>query len=150
MDIFHWFLLGALCLQWFVTGTIWYAQTTVYPLFARVGPTEYVSYHSYYASSILLSVIVPGFLSFMTPIGLLVSAPDDLPGWLLWINVAAGIVGFLVTVLLAIPRHNRLERDGKDDRLIAELVRYNWPRTASLTVSCICTTAMLFHAFVPV
>lgn len=55
-----------------------------------------------------------------------------------------GIVGLLVTVLLEIPRHNKLD-SGKNDRLIAELIRYNWRRTASMTLQAAVTFAMLVH-----
>ncbi|MBC7992548.1 MAG: hypothetical protein H7Z15_04815 [Rhizobacter sp.] len=34
--------------------------------------------------------------------------------WMSAANIATGIVGLLVTVLLEIPRHNRLERNGKN------------------------------------
>lgn len=49
-------------------------------------------------------------------------------------NIAVGIVGLLVTVMLEIPRHARLEKDGKNDATISELICYNWPRTLSISV----------------
>jgi hypothetical protein len=44
-------------------------------------------------------------------------------------NAACGLVGLAVTVALEILRHARPERDGKQEKVIRELVRYNWPRT---------------------
>jgi hypothetical protein len=70
------------------------------------------------------------------------------PLWMSAVNVAAGLVGLLVTVGLQIPRHNRLERDGKNDATIAELIRFNWPRTLSTTTSAAVTMAMLLSVFV--
>jgi hypothetical protein len=75
--------------------------------------------------------------------------PASVPVWMAVANVAMGIVGLLVTVGLEIPRHNKLDH-GKDDRLIRELIAYNWPRTASITVSAALTLAMCLHAFSPV
>jgi hypothetical protein len=149
MTTFHWLLLAALCLQFYNVGTIWFCQTTVYPLFGQVADAGYSTYHKFYSASILFSVIIPGFLSFILPVALLIWHPTAIPAGLVWGNLAAGLVGFLVTVGFEIPRHNRLE-NGKDDTLIAELIRYNWPRTLSITVSAGLTLAMAFHAFAPV
>jgi hypothetical protein len=71
----------------------------------------------------------------------------ELPGWMNAANIGTGIVGLLVTVLLAIPRHNRLVTWGRNLAIVSELVRYNWPRTASVTVQAIVTLAMLSEAF---
>ena len=62
-------------------------------------------------------------------------------------NAACGFVGLAVTVVLEIPRHARLERGGKQDKVIRELVRYNWPRTLSITGSALLTLLMLPAAF---
>ena len=88
-------------------------------------------------------VIVPGFMSFLLPIPLALFGPD-VPLWMSAANIASGIVGLLVTVLLEIPRHNRLEL-ARNEVTIAELIRYNWPRTASITVQAIVTAIMLLH-----
>src|ERR671916_1634110 len=135
MDFSHWFLLMWTVVIWYVLGGIWFAQIVVYPLFAKVGEAEYVAYHKFYSSRIPVPVILPGFASFLLPIGLVFFAPDSVPPWMLLANVACGIVGLLVTVLLEIPRHARLEKGGKQDAVIRELILYNWPRTLAITGS---------------
>jgi hypothetical protein len=127
-------------------GQIWLVQIVVYPLFARVGDAEYVAYHSFYTSRIPLPIIVPGFASFLLPAALAYFGPA-VPGWMSAANIAAGIAGLLVTVLLEIPRHNRLEKGGKNDATIDELIRYNWPRTASISAQAVITFMMLIHVF---
>lgn len=51
---------------------------------------------------------------------------------------------------LEIPRHARLEKGGKQEAVIRELVRYNWPRTLAITGSAFLTLLMLAAAFQPV
>lgn len=118
----------------------------IYPLFARVGEAEYIGYHSFYAKRIPWPVILPGFAGFLLPIALAFFGPA-VPGWMSAANILTGIIGLLVTVLLEIPRHNRLQAGGKNDTLIAELIRYNWPRTLSITAQSVITLLMLFHVF---
>jgi hypothetical protein len=127
-------------------GQIWLVQIVVYPLFAKVGTAEYIGYHHFYTSRIPLVVILPGFASFLLPIPLAFFGPD-VPTWMTAANIAMGIVGLLVTVLLEIPRHGKLEGSGKNDATIAELIRYNWPRTASITAQAAVTMAMLIWVF---
>jgi hypothetical protein len=133
-------------LVFWVLGQIWFVQIVVYPLFARVGEAQYVGYHAFYSRRIPLPVIIPGFASFLLPIMIALYGPS-VPAWMTATNIAAGIVGLLVTVLLEIPRHARLEKGGKNVVTIAELVRYNWPRTASISVQALVALLMLYHVF---
>src|SRR5688500_3929922 len=142
----HLFLLAWSVLSFWELGQIWLVQIVVYPLFARVGPSEYIDYHRFYTRRIPLVVIVPGFASFLIPIPLAIWGPA-VPAWLSAANIATGIGGLLVTVLLEIPRHGRLERGGKHAATITELIRYNWPRTATITAQAMVTLLMLRSVF---
>lgn len=101
-------------------GTIWFVQIVVYPLFAKVGADDYASHHRYYASRIPLPVILPGFLSFFLPMAVFAFLPDGVPAWLAAANIAMGLIGLAVTVGLEMPRHGKMERGGRNDKLIAE------------------------------
>ncbi|MBD2234583.1 hypothetical protein [Phormidium tenue] len=149
MDFSHGFLLFYTVLICYNLGTIWLAQLVVYPLFAKVGPDEYVTYHKFYSSRIPLPVIIPGFSCFLVPIALIFLRPESVPLGLALANAACGLLGLWVTVALEIPRHARLERGGKQPEVIQELIRYNWPRTLSISGSAIFTVAMLMTAFLP-
>ena len=146
MELPQLLLLFWSALVFWVLGQIWLVQIVIYPLFAKVGEAEYITYHSFYTSRIPLPVIIPGFASFLLPVALAFFGPA-VPGWMSAANIATGIVGLLVTVLLEIPRHNRLEKDGKNDAVIAELIRYNWPRTASISAQAAVAFMMLRHVF---
>ena len=149
MDFAHWLLLLWTVVVFYVTGQIWFAQIVVYPLFGKVGPNEYVAYHKFYSSHIPLPVIVPGFASFLLPVVLVFLRPDSVPLSLALANAACGLIGLYVTVVLEIPRHARLEKGGKQEAVIRELIRYNWPRTLSITGSALLTLLMLTAAFSP-
>ncbi|PSN15086.1 hypothetical protein C7293_08795 [filamentous cyanobacterium CCT1] len=146
MELPQLFLMFWVALVFWVLGQIWLVQIVVYPLFAKVGAVDYVHYHRFYTQRIPLPVIIPGFASFLLPVALALYGPT-VPLWMSMLNIAAGIVGLLVTVMLEIPRHNRLEKDGKNDVTIAELIRYNWPRTLSISAQSVITFLMLFYVF---
>jgi hypothetical protein len=149
MDFSHWLLLVWTVVILYVLGEIWFGQIVVYPLFAKVGEAEYVAYHRFYSSRIPLPVILPGFASFLLPIGLVFFGPASVPLWMYLANVVCGLVGFLVTLALEIPRHAKLEQGGKQEAVIRELILYNWPRTLSITGSALLTILMLTSAFSP-
>ena len=50
---------------------------------------------------------------------------------------------------LEIPRYARLEKGGKQEAVIRELILYNWPRTLSFTGQALLTLLMLVAAFKP-
>jgi hypothetical protein len=144
MDSSHLLLLLWAMLAFYELGQIWFCQIVIYPLFAQVGDADYVRYHGFYTRRIPLPVIIPGFASFLLPIPLALFGPS-VPVWMTAANIGAGIVGLLLTVLLLIPRHSRLEK-GKNAVTIAELVRYNWPRTMSISSQSVVTFLMMRHA----
>lgn len=150
MSFEHILLLLTMAVAFYVLGQIWFGQIVVYPLFAKVGEAEYIGYHRFYASRIPLPVIVPGFASFALPVVLVFWHPAAVRDWAVWANLACAAVGFLDTVVLEIPRHNHLENDGKQDRVIQELIDYNWPRTASVTGCAVFSLIMVVMAFSPV
>lgn len=146
MELSDFLLLLWAALVFWVLGQIWLVQIVVYPLFAQVGEADYVRYHSFYSRRIPLPVILPGFASFLLPVALAFFGPG-VPAWMSAANVACGLIGLLVTVLLEIPRHGRLVKGSKNDATIAELIRYNWPRTLSISAQAIVTFLMLRHTF---
>lgn len=146
MDASDIFLLFWVALVFWVLGQIWFAQIVIYPLFAKVGAPDYKAYHAAYSRRIPLPVIIPGFASFVLPVALALVGPP-MPLWLSGANIAAGSAGLMVTVLLEIPRHARLVREGKNDAVIAELVRFNWPRTLSISAQAVITLPMVSYAF---
>lgn len=139
-------LLFWTALVFWVLGQIWFVQIVIYPLFAQVGETEYAAYHRFYSRRIPLPVIIPGFASFLLPVALWFAGPS-VPHWMTAGNIGTGVVGLLVTVLREIPRHARLETDGKNAAIIAELVRFNWPRTLSISAQSVIALLMLMHVF---
>jgi hypothetical protein len=150
MDFSHAFLLFYTALIFYNLGLIWFCQIVIYPLFCKVGSEEYTAYHRFYTSRIPLPVIIPGFASFLLPLVLIFVRPEAVPLWLVLANSGCALVSLFVTVALAIPRHDRLERDGKQEKVIQELIGYNWPRTLAITGSAIFTVMMVTAAFSPV
>ncbi|MBD2072043.1 hypothetical protein H6F93_31740 [Leptolyngbya sp. FACHB-671] len=149
MDFSHWLLLFCTLLAFYNLGIIWFGQIVVYPLFAKVGAEEYITYHTFYSSQIPLPVILPGFAHFLLPIALIFYRPEPVSLGLALANAACGLLSLVVTVALEIPRHNRLEKGGKQEDVIRELIRYNWPRTFSIMGSAFLTLMMLMQAFSP-
>lgn len=131
-------------LSFWTLGQIWFGQIVIYPLFALVGDREYIAYHRAYTRRIPLVVILPGFASFLLPM-LLVWLVPTVPTWTHGLNVITGLIGLLLTIGLLIPRHNRLEKDGKNDTTINELVGYNRLRTMSISAQAVVTCCMLAH-----
>jgi hypothetical protein len=150
MDFSHWLLLFCTLLGFYNVAVTWLAQLVMYPLFAKVGAEDYVTYHTFYLHQIPRPVIVPGFANFLLPIALIFCRPPSVSLPIALANAACGLLSLVVTVALEIPRHDRLEKGGKQETVIRELIRYNWPRTFGIMGSAVLTLLMLIQAFSPI
>ena len=150
MSNVHWFLVFLAVLSMYNCGVIWPTQRVTYPLFHLVAPEQFLAYHRFYNRQITAVVIVPGFLSFLAPLGLLAFRPPTVALWMAVLSAVLGGIALLVTVALEIPRHVRLQKQGKSASIIRELIKYNWLRTAAITAQAILMIWLLIRTFAPI
>ncbi len=66
------------------------------------------------------------------------------------LSAALGGLALLVTVAFEIPRHVRLQQQGKSDTLIQGLIVHNWLRTIAITAQAMLMLWLLARTFAPV
>src|SRR4051812_17012703 len=130
----------------FMVGLIWFVQVVHYPLFDRVGTSDFSAYSTRHTTVTGLVVGPPMILEAVTAVALVVWTPPEISVSLVWTGLllVAGI--WLSTVLLQAPRHTTLGR-GFDPAAHRFLVTSNWLRTVlwslrGLVVLCILYLAM--------
>lgn len=113
---------GAMC------GIIWFVQIVHYPLFAReVGDERAYALENQQRTG---RVVIP----FMLAEGLAATAlawapPPGIPRWLTFAGVALVVALWISTLVVQMPLHARLARDGHEPDTVTRLVRSNWLRT---------------------
>jgi hypothetical protein len=130
----------------FMVGVIWFVQVVHYPLFDRVGASDFSAYSTRHTTVTGLVVGPPMILEAGTAVALVVWTPLGISVSLVWTGLllVAGI--WLSTALLQAPRHTTLGR-GFDPAAHRFLVTSNWLRTVlwslrGLVVLCILYLAM--------
>jgi hypothetical protein len=130
----------------FMVGVIWFVQVVHYPLFDRVGTSDFSAYSTRHTTVTGLVVGPPMILEAGTAVALVVWTPPGISVSLVWTGLllVAGI--WLSTALLQAPRHTTLGR-GFDPAAHRFLVTSNWLRTVlwslrGLVVLCILYLAM--------
>ena len=114
---------------WFMVGLIWFVQVVHYPLMNRVGSTDYVTYQEDHMRQTTW-VVGPGMLvEVLTGIWLLYEGAS----MMLWVSFVLLVLIWASTVLLQVPRHNKLLQIFDTGNHIA-LVQTNWIRTIAWTV----------------
>lgn len=146
----HGFLLLLAILGVYNCGVIWPTQWVTYPLFRLVPNDEFLAYHLSYNRRITTVVIIPGFLFFLAPFVLLFFRPPSITLWMAVLSAVLGGLALFVTVVLEIPRHIQLQRQGKSDSLIQGLIVNNWLRTFAITAQTVLLLGFLSRTFVPV
>ena len=129
-----WNLAATAAITCYSTGIAWQAQLVSYPLFLAVGADDFPAYHQAYHEAIPLVVIVPGFVGFVACTVFPWTRSRDVPRRVGALVALSGIGAIASTVFWAIPRHDTLDRIGRDVATVQSLLQANALRTAVLTV----------------
>lgn len=111
---------------WALVGLIWTVQVAVYPQFAFVKPEEFGRWHAGYMRRIGLVVVPLMGAELVTGLIWVWVERNSVAAWT---GLGLMAVNGICTAWVQVPQHRRLEH-GFDVRLVAELVRRNWIRTA--------------------
>ena len=128
-----------------LTGLTWVVQLVVYPSFLLVGPTAaWPAVHAAHSRRVTLAVGPPWAVQGVTVGVLLLDRPAGVPVALLLTAAVLALATVAVTVLAAVPLHERLQPydEGRARRLLA----VSWVRTAAWTGCAVCAAAMLVLA----
>jgi hypothetical protein len=114
---------------WYMMGVIWFVQVVHYPLMKRVGEGDYDVYQAEHMKRTTW-VVGPGMVvEALTGVWLLYVGTS----MVLWVGLGLLLVIWVSTVLLQVPRHNRLlQRFDTENHVV--LVQTNWIRTIAWTV----------------
>lgn len=141
------FLLVVTGLCLYCTGASWMLQVVCYPTYKLVGTAEFVPFHVAFGKRLLPAAVVPMSLTCILMVVLLFARPDDAPLWAGLVAAACGVVILGTTIALEVPKHVKLDKEGKSDALIDGLVRDNLPRTAAWTLASLLLLFMVTEIF---
>jgi hypothetical protein len=134
MDASSWFLLVTTVLFLYCTGGSWMLQIVSYPTYALVGNAEFVPFHKSSGQRLLPVFVGPAVIACLFAVVLAFWHPAATPVWAAFVAAACGLVILVTTIALEVPKHNKLDTDGKSIALIDGLVRDNLPRAISWTL----------------
>jgi hypothetical protein len=128
-------LLTAITLAFFYClGISWLLQVVVYPTYRFVGKAEFVPFHVSQGRRMGPVMIAPMFLTSLAAIVNGVLERDSARAAYFWGAAACGAVVIVTTLASELPKHLKLDKDGKDDALIEGLIRDNLPRTIAWSI----------------
>lgn len=138
------YLLVVAGLTWYCTGASWMLQFVCYPTYALVGEKEFVPFHVDFGRRLLPTAVIPMSITNLLLIATLFFRPDTVP---LWVTIGLAVCAAVVmgtTIVLEVPKHQKLDQEGKSDSIITALVRDNLPRVACWTIaSLLCVYALV-------
>ncbi len=126
-------LLTNLAATLFMVGLIWLVQMVHYPLFARVGNSQFPRYEQEHTTLITLVVGPPMLVELLTAFALLGLPIKGVHP--IWLVIGVGLVGvaWLTTLFFSVPQHTILA-NGFDADAHRMLVSTNWIRTVAWTL----------------
>ena len=130
----------------FMVGLIWFVQVVHYPLFAKVGPAEFLAYENAHTFLTTFVVMPPMLLEIGTAVLLAVFArPEGVSPVLAWAGLALVLVIWLSTFLLQVPQHEILG-SGFAEPPHRFLVMSNWVRTLAWSARGVILGVMVWQA----
>ncbi|MBC8100259.1 MAG: hypothetical protein H7Y11_12505 [Armatimonadetes bacterium] len=145
MDTATLFLLVVTALCCYCTGASWMLQIVCYPTYALVGAAEFVPFHVSFGRRLIAAAVGPMVITCWMTFALVFLRPAAAPLPAALLAAACGLVILVTTIVLEVPKHLALDRDGKSDALINGLVRDNLPRMIAWTVASV---ALLYQVVV--
>lgn len=137
-ELIHLLLPVHAAATFFMTGLIWFVQVVHYPLFSRVGRSEFAAYEQKNTRRTGWLVAGPMLLELGLACGIAWLRGD----WLAWSGLGLLAVIWLSTAVLLIPLHFLLET-GYDASVHRIAVRSNWIRTVAWSLRGGIALAML-------
>jgi len=128
---------GAMC------GLIWFVQIVHYPLFAMhdgPGSRGHAIENQRRTGPVVLAFMT---VEVASALAIVASPPDGVGRRAALVGLALIAVAWGSTVLLQVPLHARLAREGHAADAVAALVRTNWIRTVAWTARAVLAAWML-------
>lgn len=122
-------------------------QVVAYPTYALVGEKEFVPYHISFGKRMLSVTIFPMVIAALSTFILVFIRPDGAPLWASLIAAAASATILGTTMAMEVPKHMKLDKEGKSIELIQGLVRDNIPRSISWVVASLALLYMAIENF---
>ena len=127
------FFLANLLATIFMTGVIWIVQVVHYPLFAKVGPELFRSYHADHNVLITYIVLPAMLIEAGTAAFFVWQRPEFISPAEAWIGLVLVGVAWGTTFFLSVPAHGVLA-SGFQEQAHRSLVSTNWIRTLAWSV----------------
>lgn len=145
----HMFYLAVFIAWIYAAAGCWLLQVTCYPTYGLVGRAEFVPFHVEFGKRLIPVFVVPAVLANLGSLLLCLLRPAAVPLADVLIAAACSVVILATTILVEVPKHVALDRDGKSERILVELVNSNLPRVAGWTVGAAALGHGLMYAFLP-
>ena len=127
---------------WAMVGVIWFVQLVHYPLLSIVPVENAASIAVVHQRRTGFVVGPPMAIEGITTLILLWSRPNGVSLWMPWTAAMFLAIALGCTVLLSVPRHERMVRQ-PDVKTGRELVLTNWPRTLAWSMRGVLTAMMV-------
>lgn len=109
-------------------------QFVCYPTYLLVGEQEFIAFHVSFGRRLLI-VVVPMILTCLGMFALVFLRPSSAPEAAALIAATCGGVILGATIISEVPKHQKLDKVGKDVPLIKALIQDNMPRTIAWTMA---------------
>ena len=128
-----------------MTGLIWFVQVVHYPMFSRVGESQFTAYEVIHQRRTGWVVGPLMLLEIITAVAMIWIRPPQVSLPLVAVGLVLLVLIWLTTAFLSVPAHRQLE-SGFQSAAHRRLVSTNWIRTVAWTLRSGLVGGMIWQA----
>lgn len=117
-----------------MVGVIWVIQLVHYPSFKFISDNSFKDFNHFHQKSISLIVAPVMLIELASIIGIFIENVMQKQLGIAAIILGINLLIWLITFFYFIPLHKKLLEQDKDQQILDDLVKYNWPRTMLWTL----------------
>lgn len=107
---------------------------------------EFVPFHVHAGKRLIPVFVLPAVLACLLGIGLLMFRPVAMPLWAAVVVALCAVVILATTIIVEVPKHSWLDKNGKSEEVIQALIRSNLPRALCWTLGSLVLIATVLGA----
>lgn len=129
-----------------MAGVEWLTQLVNFPMLNLVGQDAFPAYQASITKRIVLPIVIPGVLTSILALLLIIFPLQRVPQWSIWLIVILELLPVISTITVQLPCQKQLSDNGFSSSVVSKLMLTQWLRTIPVTLAALILMGLMILA----